>query len=734
MTQLSGKARVGGIAWLSAIAIAIVAATAGASHAQLATTPWPMFHHDLTHSGLSPYDTSGNNGTKKWAFATESLIERSAPAIGADGTVYIGSGDQHLYAVNANGTLKWAFPASGDLESSPAIAADGTIYFASIDGDLYAVNANGTQKWVLSFGSSGSSLESSPTIGPDGTIYLGISGPNTGFLFAVADTTCSGSPCGTAKWGFGTAFGRVASSPAIGADGTIYFGSATDLLSGDLYALNPDGTEKWEFTASGVDSSPAIGADGTIYFGDNGGTLYAVTDTICNEILCGKQKWAFGTRDRIISSPAIGADGTIYFGSANNTVYALTDGGSGIVTSKWSFIAGPPNSAAEFTSSPAVSGDGTVYFGSADNNLYALNPDGTEKWAFTTGAFVQSSPAIGPDGTVYIGSADTNLYAIGGPPTTISVPASLAFGNSPVGDTVTKNITVRNTGKINPLLIGSVSSNDPEFAATGATTCPSGGLAPGQTCTIAIRFTPGALGARSATLSVNDNTPTSPQHVALSGTGTIDMTVTPASFMFTSTKIGSTKVKAITVHNFQTNAVALTLPPAFSGSNPGDFSATGGTCTSSIPAKSTCTLFVTYAPSQLGTESATMTVTDSPDTLGPYTVSFTTAENISATVAPTVLAYGTLTAKTPSKTKTVTVTNLSSSSLSVSESFTGSNAGDFAVTGGTCGATAPANSSCTILVTFTPTASPSPESARVAVTISSDPTSPHNIALTGTGP
>ena len=64
-------------------------------------------------------------------------------------------------------------------------------------------------------------------------------------------------------------------------------------------------------------------------------------------------------------------------------------------------------------SSPAIGSDGTVYVGSFDNNLYAVNPDGTEKWNYTTGGTVRS-PAIGSDGTVYVGSFDNNLYAIGG--------------------------------------------------------------------------------------------------------------------------------------------------------------------------------------------------------------------------------------------------------------------------------------------------------------------------------
>jgi hypothetical protein len=44
--------------------------------------------------------------------------------------------------------------------------------------------------------------------------------------------------------------------------------------------------------------------------------------------------------------------------------------------------------------------------------LYAINPDGSQKWSFTTGDAVYSSPAIGADGTIYVGSRDNKLYAI----------------------------------------------------------------------------------------------------------------------------------------------------------------------------------------------------------------------------------------------------------------------------------------------------------------------------------
>ena len=42
------------------------------------------------------------------AFTTGSYIN-SSPAIGADGTIYVGSMDNYLYAINPDGTQQWAF-------------------------------------------------------------------------------------------------------------------------------------------------------------------------------------------------------------------------------------------------------------------------------------------------------------------------------------------------------------------------------------------------------------------------------------------------------------------------------------------------------------------------------------------------------------------------------------------------------------------------------------------------
>jgi tetratricopeptide (TPR) repeat protein len=201
------------------------------------------------------------------------------------------------------------------------------------------------------------------------------------------------NPDGTEKWSFATG-GIVNSSPAIGGDGTIFVGS----VDKNLYAINPDGTEKWSFATDDAVtySSPAIGGDNTIYIGSNDYKFYAINPD-------GTEKWSFATGGIVNSSPAIGGDGTVYVGSMDKNLYAINPDG----TEKWSFVTG-----GIVNSSPAIGEDGTIYVGSNDYKLYAINPDGTEKWSFATGGIVNSSPAIGGDGTIFVGSYDYNLYAI----------------------------------------------------------------------------------------------------------------------------------------------------------------------------------------------------------------------------------------------------------------------------------------------------------------------------------
>ncbi|MDB4808091.1 PQQ-binding-like beta-propeller repeat protein [Verrucomicrobia bacterium] len=106
---------------------------------------------------------------KKWVFETGDNVD-SSPAIGSDGTIYVGSEDNNLYAINPDGSKKWNFKTGGGVDSSPTIGSDGTIYVGSEDNNLYAINPDGSKKWAFK---TGFTVDSSPAIGSNGTIYVG---------------------------------------------------------------------------------------------------------------------------------------------------------------------------------------------------------------------------------------------------------------------------------------------------------------------------------------------------------------------------------------------------------------------------------------------------------------------------------------------------------------------------------------------------------------------------------
>ena len=419
--------------------------------AGLASSPWPMFHHDLSHSGLSPYHDPMPSAPWKYSVGSTPL---SSCAIGTDGTIYVGANGD-LYALNGNGTLKWSTPIGGTTRSSPAIADDGTIYVGSPDDRLYALNPGGSVNW--SYLTSGD-ITSSPAIAPDGTVYVG---SRDGKLYAI-------NPNGTKKWSRALADIHM-SSPAVGSDGTIYVAAGDN----SLHAVNPNGTEKWTYTTgSSVLSSPAISADGSsIYFGSRDGNLYCVSSS-------GSLVWAFPVyfqAGSTPSSPAVGADGTIYVGSNMGTMYAITPGGAEL----WRYETG-----SDVRSSPAISADGTIYFGTWDGFVYALYWNGTIKWRYLTQSSVYASPAVDANGSVCIPSFDGYVYGnLNHTPAPTSPPTDLTA--TPLSETSVRLDWTDNSSdeygfKVWRKTLGGVYAGIGTVAAD-VTTFTDSGLASGQT-------------------------------------------------------------------------------------------------------------------------------------------------------------------------------------------------------------------------------------------------------------
>jgi len=199
----------------------------------------------------------------------------------------------------------------------------------------------------------------------------------------------------------------------------------------------------------------------------------------------------------------------------------------------------------------------------------------------------------------------TVTSAAGSPVVTLSA-TSLAWGNTVVGATAAaKSLTVTNSGTGTLNISGIAISGD--FAQATSTKPCGSTLAAGKNCIIKVTFTPTQLGARTGTLTITDNAANSPQTVALSGTGTAQAKLTPTSATFPTEKVGtSSPAKVFTLTNEQT--VALT---SIVISTTGDFAVSTTTCTTSLAAKSTCTISVVFTPTATGARTGTLSVADS---------------------------------------------------------------------------------------------------------------------------
>lgn len=346
-------------------------------------SPWPMFGHDVTHTCRSTISTINITGTEIWR-KTEG---RSGPILGSplidkNNIIYLGttSSDHSLYAFYPNGTRKWRYISDGQVWATPAIDEDGTIIFPTWGGysTVHAVYPNGTVKWTYRDGSETHSL-SSPAIGNDGTIYFGSDYYPTYNIYAI-------NANGTLRWKYSTGF-ITNGAPAIGSDGTIYIGSGDH----HLYAMNPNGTLRWRFeTGSDIKGAATITPDGTIYIPAFNSYFYALAPN-------GTLLWQGYTGDSVAAAGlALATDGTIYVGTEMLRAYYPNG------TLKWS-VELPGD---VYGTVPAVSADGTIYM-SAGKCLVAINPDGTERWSKEiANEQIRSSPSIGPDDRVYVGSSE----------------------------------------------------------------------------------------------------------------------------------------------------------------------------------------------------------------------------------------------------------------------------------------------------------------------------------------
>lgn len=341
-----------------------------------------------------------------WPVQTYGVVF-GAPAIGPHGEVVVGTSDwsenpvNRVYSYNPDGSLRWIYDGAGDwIDSSPTIAADGTVYAGSWDNYLYALDGEtGSLQWRYE---TGSLITASAAIGPDGTIFIG---SYDGILYAIR-------PDGSLKWSYsaGSSISPINGGAALNHAGdTLYFGTE----DGDLYALGTsNGNFLWSyavsdtFTERAILSSPAVGVDGNIYFGCENSRVYALSAS-------GDLIWIFPATGAIRSSPIIASDGTICFASQDGYLYAVDSTGFQL----WETFVGDV-----FYCTPAMDAAGNIivagYAGSSEagaaTSFASISPVGDLQWEYVIEGYNDSSPNIAPDGSIYIGAHDGFLYKLEG--------------------------------------------------------------------------------------------------------------------------------------------------------------------------------------------------------------------------------------------------------------------------------------------------------------------------------
>ena len=412
----------------------------------------PMFRGGPAHAGVAAAEAPRQLTRVKWSFPTGNRIV-SSPVLHA-GTVYFGSDDGNVYAVEAaSGRQRWKRATKGPVPSTPAIAGD-RLYVVSYDGNLYSMDvrtgavrwkfatagerhfeARGLHGWTpasQTFYDPFDVFLSSPVVAA-GTVFFG---SGDGHLYAVDAAS------GQLRWKFKTG-DVIHASPAY-AGGVVYVGSWDSYF----YAVDAEnGKEKWRFHAGedpvahnqvGFQSSAAV-VDGVVYVGCRDAKVYAL------DAATGAEKWRFDNAGSWVNaSPAV-AQGKVIFATSDSSLFHMVDAASGKSVAKQqskAFMFGSPVVAGSVVLQPVLNGileardlaDGALLWefrteASRANRGWALTSEGRFNMPLlyrsasgetamigldrqlSAGAFF-STPLVGDDGTIYVGSADGNLYAL----------------------------------------------------------------------------------------------------------------------------------------------------------------------------------------------------------------------------------------------------------------------------------------------------------------------------------
>jgi outer membrane protein assembly factor BamB len=381
-----------GTHWVSAVARGTSGTAAQSSFT--VQTNYTQFHYSQLHKGKNPYEnvlSTTNVGSidVDWSYATLGAIT-SSPAV-SGGTLFVGSADDDLYAINATtGATVWKFHTTNSIvDSSPAVV-NGIVYIGSTDGNLYAVSATTGLQESWSPMKTGAAINSSPAV-VNGVVYIGSTDKS---LYAFNATT------GVKLWSTVATGNTILSSPAV-YNGVVYVGS----YDNSLYAYNAaTGAKLWSYATGGkIFSSPAV-SDNVVIVGSEDGSVYGLaagsTTTTTATLI-----WKYtptGTVSAFDSSPAV-SNGVVCIASNAGVIYGLSAKSGGYIWELTATAGGP-------VGSPTWA-NGVAYVG-VGNQAWAVASIVTAGlyWQGITNSLVTAAPTV-VNGVVYVASQDKSVYA-----------------------------------------------------------------------------------------------------------------------------------------------------------------------------------------------------------------------------------------------------------------------------------------------------------------------------------
>jgi streptogramin lyase len=504
---------------------------------------------------------------------------------------------------------------------SAAITFDGTYLWVanlgSSTNDIDQVNLNGGL--INSYGladpkgvtaGTASAQPTSVAAGPDGRIWFTEFGAGRiGAITPVAPGAAPGTPAlytlpGGQNPGTTTTVSEHPIDITSGPGGQLW---ATVQTSQDIAMITTSGTISEDNVALPGLAGITTGADGNVWFTAEGaqaaGSLQA---------------------DR----PLMQGNGSLGMLPAN----------AGPGTAATTFT--PPGDASNFAPNAIVSGpDGNLYMTDVYGNaIWQFNPftHAWAKFAVPTGSACSATScnasafsgnvqptgiAVGPDDNIWFTENNANIPGANPQPAAISKveldsfvgfdPTTVAFGTQALNTATTRNIAVGNSlGSAIAVTKTAITGDPTDFSITAngcSSSIPTGG------CTITVQFKPTTSGTKSATLTLNDTqgSLSRTDSVGLGGAGAGAPSLTPPSFTFPDEAIGGVSRGAVfSLTNVSGSGIVINAGSvSLSGSNPSDFRILSDGCSGTTVANgSSCAVNVAFAPTTLGTRTATLVV------------------------------------------------------------------------------------------------------------------------------